>query len=74
MRCCVWSRNLVYEEAQAHWGGGAVAPKTKKQTNMYVWYAGIENVVPRLPKERYFVIWRKDGGRCLEDVVSVDGV
>ena len=27
----VWSRNLVSEEALAHWG--AVAPKTNKQTN-----------------------------------------
>jgi len=30
---CVWSRNLVNEEALAHWGG-AVAPKTK--TKMYI--------------------------------------
>jgi len=22
MRCCVWSRNLVNEEAMAYWGGG----------------------------------------------------
>jgi len=27
----VWARNLVFEEALAHWwGGGAVAPKTNK--------------------------------------------
>jgi hypothetical protein len=30
VRRCVWSRNLVNEEALAHWGG-AVVPKTNKQ-------------------------------------------
>ena len=29
-RRCVWSRNLVKEEAMAHWG--TIAPKTNKQT------------------------------------------
>jgi hypothetical protein len=28
VRRCVWSRNLVNDEALAHWGVGAVAPKT----------------------------------------------
>jgi len=27
---CVLSRNLLNEETLAHWGGGAVAPKTNK--------------------------------------------
>ena len=27
---CVWSRNLVNEEALAHWEGGAVAPNENK--------------------------------------------
>jgi len=31
VRRCVWSRNLVNEQALAHWG--AVAPKTNRQTN-----------------------------------------
>jgi len=31
---CVWSRNLVNEEALAHWG--AVVPKTYKQTNSLI--------------------------------------
>jgi len=30
VRRCVWSRNLVNEEAMAHWG--AVSPKTTKHT------------------------------------------
>ena len=33
--------NLMNEEVVAHWGGGAVAPKTNKQTNnrllMLIW-------------------------------------
>jgi len=35
VRRCVCSRNLVNEEAIAHWG--AVAPKTNKQTNIYIY-------------------------------------
>ena len=30
VRHCVWSRNLVNDEALAHWG--AVSPETNKQT------------------------------------------
>ena len=32
LRRCVWSRNLVNEEALAKLGGGAVSPKTKKKS------------------------------------------
>jgi hypothetical protein len=39
VRRCVWSRNLVNEEALAHWG--AVAPKTNKQTNKHTYLAWI---------------------------------
>jgi len=32
VRCCVWSRNLVNEEALAHWGGGCCAQNKEKCT------------------------------------------
>ena len=38
---CVWSRDLVNEEAMAHWwgaGGGGVTPKKKIRTNIYYTY------------------------------------
>jgi hypothetical protein len=40
IRRCVWSRNLVNEEARAHWGvGGWGCCARKKEINKNIWYS-----------------------------------
>jgi len=43
MRLCVWSRNVVNEEALAHWGG-SVAPKTKQTLQLIVSLLIVDNI------------------------------
>jgi hypothetical protein len=57
----VWSRNLVNEEALAHWGGGAVAPK---QTKTVV----IINPLKPGGWFMYRMVWHKTVSLCPQDI------
>jgi hypothetical protein len=55
VRRCVWSRNLVNEEALAHWG--AVVPKNKKTSVLCV-----KHQVQRISE--LMTVWRNNTALC----------